>query len=80
MLAHACVRARAAAGGGRVRDRVWVWVPYLAWFFLNRVSRVWVTPLPDPLQPTRQRVSANGSEPPANGCRKTVRAVGRLDS
>ena len=34
---------------------------------------------PDPLQPTRQRVSANGSEPPANGCRKTVRPVGQLN-
>ena len=54
MPAHTCVRARAAAGGGgagagagaraRVRFRVWVWVPYLAWFFLNRVSRVWATP------------------------------------
>ena len=31
---------------------------------------------PAPLQPTRQRVSANGSEPPANGCRKTGWAVG----
>ena len=65
-------RARAAAGGGRpvpgraqawARVWVWVWVPYLAWFFLNRVSRVWVTPLPDPLQP-------------ANGCpRERIRTV-----
>ena len=74
MPARACVRARAAAGGGRqagrrrcrsrsrARDRArawawaWVWVrvqvPYLAWFFLNRVSRVWATPLPKP-DPTR---------------------------
>ena len=50
----------ATVGSNRARDRVlvlvWVWVPYLAWFFLNRVSRVWAAPLPelDPLRdPTR---------------------------
>ena len=75
------MRARAAAGGGsgrrwrRARARVWVWVrvPYPAWFFLNRVSRVWAAPLPAP-DPLR-----SGSKPPANGCLKTVCAVGRLD-
>ena len=49
MLARACARARRRwrrPAGARARARVWV--PYLAWFFLNRVSRVWVTPLPEP--------------------------------
>ena len=57
--------------------------------------RVWAeqirsTPLPNPLQPVngcpreqiraaRQRVSASGSEPFTNRCRKTDRAVGRLN-
>ena len=56
MPVRACARRRwrrrRPAGRCRARDRdrvwVWVWVPYLAWFFLNRVSRVWAAPLPEP--------------------------------
>ena len=68
--------ARAAAGGGggrrRARDRVWVLVrvrvPYPAWFFLNQVSRVWVTrsiPLryPDPNRPANGPAPLSGFEP-----------------
>ena len=50
--------ARAVAGGGgwpapgRALARVWVRVPYPACFFLNQVSRVWVTrSIPAPLAP-----------------------------
>ena len=49
--AHTC------AGAGRCRAWLWLWVRvrycYPAWFFLNRVSRVWVAriPEPDPLRP-----------------------------
>ena len=34
-------------------------------------------PAPLRIRTARQRMSANGSEPPANGCLKTVCAVGR---
>ena len=70
MLEHACARARRRwrrPGRARARVWVWVWVPYLAWFFLNRVSRVWVTPLPEP-NPLRYPIR---SSPPANGCLRT---------
>ena len=46
MGSEMCIRdsAHAAAGGGgRRRCRTRVRVPYLVQFFLNRVSRVWVT-------------------------------------
>ena len=43
-------RASARRRWRRQPARVWVRVPYPAWFFLNRVSRVWAAPLPDPLQ------------------------------
>ena len=43
MPAHACARAPPLAAGrpapGRARAWAWVLVPYLAWFFLNRVSK-----------------------------------------
>ena len=70
--ARTCVHAPPlAAAAGRsapvpvpgLRVRVWIldWVrvPYPAWFFLNQVSRVWVTrSIPAPLsgsEPARQR-------------------------
>ena len=60
MPAHARAPPLAAAGAGaRARVRV----PYPAWFFLNRVSRVWVTESipasPSGSEPPRQRLSVN---------------------
>ena len=59
MPAHAGMRTRVAAGGGRPAPVPGpgsgsgpgpgrVRVPYPAWFFLNPVSRVWVALLPEP--------------------------------
>ena len=61
----------------RARVRVRVRVPYPAWFFLNQVSRVWVASIPAPLsEPNPLRYPDPNR--PANGCLKTVAAVGRL--
>ena len=58
MLAHARAPPLAATGRpvpvpvpARARARAWAWVgvPYPAWFFLNRASRVWVVSKPAPL-------------------------------
>ena len=80
MLARARARAPPLAAGrpvpARARDRVrarvwvWVWVPYLAWFFLNRVSRVWITPLPEP-NPLRSATQSAPAHPPTGVCLRT---------
>ena len=68
MPAHAHARRRwrrLLRPAGRSRVRVWVRVRvlYPTWFFLNRVSRVWVTrSVPAPLSASelpRQRLSVN---------------------
>ena len=87
--------ARARRSRSRSRCRAWAWawawvwvwvwvrVPYLDWFFLNRVSGYGPNrsaPLHYPIRSSPPTgVRANGSEPFANRCRKTDRAVGRLN-
>ena len=93
---HARTCARAAAGGGggrpvpgrardRVRVRVWVRVrvrvPYPAWYFLNWVSRVWVTQsilaMLSESEPPRQRTrSAIRTAPPTAVCKPPRRLGG----
>ena len=67
MPAHAHVRAAAGSRGrpalvlGRARAWAWVRVPYPAWFFLNRVSWVWVTSITATVA-TVEPNSCNGSD------------------
>ena len=82
--------ARAAGGGGGrlapapVPGRAWARarVPYPAWFFLNRVSRVWVTSIPAPLsefelprQRTRSAIQIK-TAPPTAVCKPSRRLGG----
>ena len=84
MPAYACARApplAAAAGRRRRRCRAGLgsgfgfrfrFLPYLAWFFLNRVSRVWAAPLPepDPLRYPDPNRPANGPAPRLLECQQ----------
>ena len=89
MLAHACMRARAAIGGGRPAPVPGTGsgpglgsgsLPGLVLFESGLASMGCDRTKPAPLRirTARQRLSANGSEPPANGCLKTVWAFGQL--